>query len=242
MKRMPKLNVILAGVGCASLLFYILACSTSFSPDDSQVLYPAFDNQSGAISIAVYDRKTGRSETIFTAVAPGETRTDQDLLLARAQWLPDGKHVLIGHVLTDDDQGLSLFVVPRGVNEPIRHLLVPDLDEPAVEIPQLGRPADAIAADQVAIGPGGNAHAVEIGNDRQTRGRRSKVIPLDHIGVRIRPGEQNAGVGGDEEGGTFVDHVLDEERVLAPPAVHRAHIGTSLVHLAPPFGARKRRK
>jgi len=129
MKRIPTLHKILAGIGCASLLVYVLACTTSFSPDDSQVLYPAFDKQSGAISVAVYDRNTGRSETLFTAIAPGETATNQDLLLVRAQWL-DAKHVLVAHSLPDSDEGLPFVVVPRGVNEPVRHLLVPGIKSP----------------------------------------------------------------------------------------------------------------
>jgi hypothetical protein len=121
MKPKKILHVILAGIGCASLLVYILACSTSFSPDDSQVLYPSFEKNSGAVSIAVYDRKTGRSEELFTALAPSEDVTNQDLQLARAQWL-DGKHVLVAHVLPDQDKDLALLVLPRGVNEPVRHL------------------------------------------------------------------------------------------------------------------------
>ena len=131
MKRNKSLHVVLAGIGCASLLVYILACSTSFSPDDSQVLYPAFDAQSGAVSVAVYDRKTGRSENIFTAIAPSEEITNQIRLLTRAQWLPDGKHVLIAHVPPDKDKGLSFFIVPRGVQEPVRHLAGLNIEEPA---------------------------------------------------------------------------------------------------------------
>lgn len=131
MKPNKTLHVVLAGVGCVSLLVYILACSTSFSPDDSQVLYPAFDKQSGAVSVAVYDRRTAHSENIFTAVAPSQSLTNQDLLLTRAQWI-DANHILIAHVLSGHDEGLALLVVPRGVNEPIRQLLVPEIESPAV--------------------------------------------------------------------------------------------------------------
>ena len=62
MKKHHPLHIVLAGIGVASLLVYVLACSTAFSPDDRQVLYPSFDPQSGALSIALYDRNTGRSE------------------------------------------------------------------------------------------------------------------------------------------------------------------------------------
>lgn len=133
MKKPSTLHVALAAVGLASLLVYVLACSTSFSPDDSQVLYPAFDQPSGAVSIAVYDRKTGRSENIFTAYAPDEG-TNREALLTRAQWLPDGKHVLIAHIVPGSTKTLSFFVVPRGVNESIRHLCNLDVKEPAVTL------------------------------------------------------------------------------------------------------------
>lgn len=138
MKRNKTLHVVLAGIGCVSLLVYILACSTSFSPDDSQVLYPAFDKQSGAISVAVYDRQTGRSENIFTAIAPGESATNQDRLLTRSQWLLDGKHILISHVLGNDtDKGLALHLLARGVDEPLRYYPIVELEDPlaALEFP-----------------------------------------------------------------------------------------------------------
>ena len=53
MKTNRTIHVLLAGLGGVSLLVYILACSTAFSPDDRQVLYPSFDPQSGALSIAL---------------------------------------------------------------------------------------------------------------------------------------------------------------------------------------------
>jgi hypothetical protein len=108
---------ILAGVGAVSLLIYVLACATSFSPDDRQVLYPTFDPRSGATSVALYDRQTGRSEVLFTA-AVAEFATNQQPVLLRAEWLPDGKHILIASVVRDE--GINLLVLPRGVQEPVR--------------------------------------------------------------------------------------------------------------------------
>ena len=120
MELNPFSRAILAGIGCAAFLAFILAC-TSFSPDDTQVLYPVFDH-SDAVSFAVYDRKTGLSESIFTALAPCETASNSAPLLTRAQWLPDGKHILLAHTRPKDDKSLSLFVIPHGVKEPIRNL------------------------------------------------------------------------------------------------------------------------
>lgn len=126
MKTNPSLPSILAGVGVGSLLIYVLACATSFSPDDRRVLYPSFDPQSGAMAVAVYDRKTGRSETVFTA-AETTAATNQHSALIRAGWLPDGKHILIASAA--GDTGLDVLVLPRGVNGPVRRLAIAEKDQ-----------------------------------------------------------------------------------------------------------------
>jgi len=121
MKTNRSLQSILACVGAGSLLIYVLACATSFSPDDRQVLYPSFDPQSGASAVALYDRGTGRSEIIFSA-AETVAKTNRHSALIRAGWLPDGKHILIANAAGDD--GLDLLVLPRGVKEPVRRLAI----------------------------------------------------------------------------------------------------------------------
>src|ERR1039457_2366635 len=134
MKTNRTIHVLLAGLGGVSLLVYILACSTAFSPDDRQVLYPSFDPQSGALSIALYDRNTGRSEQIFSGIG---SHTDTNLHSAslRAGWLPDGKHILVAEA--EEKDKLSLFVLPRGGQEPIRHIGNLEWKEPlnALEFP-----------------------------------------------------------------------------------------------------------
>ena len=128
MKINPALQSTLAGVAVLSLLIYVLACATSFSPDDRQVLYPSFDPQTGAASVAVYDRQTGHSQTVFSA-AEAEAATNQQPALLRAAWLGDGRHILIAEA--EHDHGLQLFVLPRGVNEPLRHFSISGANEPA---------------------------------------------------------------------------------------------------------------
>ena len=127
MKMNRPLHLILAGIGCVSLLIYVLACATAFSPDDRQVLYPAFYPQSGALSIALYDRDTGRSEQIFSGQ---EARTGTNLHSAslRAAWL-DAKHILVAEA--GGKNSLSLFVLPRGGREPVRQIILPDMPESA---------------------------------------------------------------------------------------------------------------
>ena len=122
MKTNLPLPSILAGIAVGSLLIYVLACATSFSPDDRRVLYPSFDPQSGAAAVALYDRRTGRSEILFSA-AETAAATNQHAAPIRAGWLPDGKHILIASAVGDD--GLDLLVLPRGVKEPVRHFSIP---------------------------------------------------------------------------------------------------------------------
>jgi hypothetical protein len=131
MKTNPSLQSILAAVGVGSLLIYVLACATSFSPDDRQVLYPAFDPTSGASAVAVYDRKTGRSEILFSA-AETAAATNRRSALLRAGWLPDGKHVLIASTTGGD--ALDLLVLPRGAREPVRRLAIADKDHAAASL------------------------------------------------------------------------------------------------------------
>ena len=122
MKLKAYHSAILSSIGGAALLAYVLACGgTSFSPDDTQVLYPVFDSRSGNLSVAVYDRKTGLSEPVFTACS-ALPESKKAALMTRAQWLPDGKNILIAHTHEKNDKTLSILIVPRGVKEPVRQL------------------------------------------------------------------------------------------------------------------------
>ena len=95
MKTYKTRNAILALIGLAALSVYILAC-TSFSPDDSKVLYPAFDAESGAVGMAVYDRAAGRSDMVLVPMTYdiGETNAAVEPKLMRGQWLGDGRNIL----------------------------------------------------------------------------------------------------------------------------------------------------
>jgi hypothetical protein len=86
------------------------------------------------LSIAVYDRSTGRSEQIFSGIA-SHTGTNLHSASLRAGWLPDGKHILVAEAGEKDK--LSLFVVPRGGKEPIRHIGDMEWGEPttALQLP-----------------------------------------------------------------------------------------------------------
>ena len=82
------------------------------------------------MGVALYDRKTGRSEVLFSA-AIADVATNQQPVPLRAAWLADGKHILIAQVV---DDGLGLLVLPRGVPEPLRHFSLPLKDDAATSL------------------------------------------------------------------------------------------------------------
>jgi hypothetical protein len=132
MKKQTTRNTALALVGLTALTIYILAC-TSFSPDDTKVLYPAFDPGSGAIGMAVYDREARRSDLLF---APIGWESDGSNTVAprvvRGQWLPDGHRILVAWAGgKDSDDGLGLALVPWGDRGPIKLFRVPGLKDAA---------------------------------------------------------------------------------------------------------------
>lgn len=117
-------------IGLAALVIYVIAC-TSFSPDGSKVLFPAFDAKSGQLAIGLYDRQSGKSENVFVAGPAGTTDGGKEPgALLRPLWLPDGKRALVVVDSEPDDESgrLSLVVLPLGANGPVRLLWLPDTD------------------------------------------------------------------------------------------------------------------
>jgi len=128
MKTHKTRNAVLALTALAALSIYIMAC-TSFSPDDSKVLYPAFDAESGAIGMAVYDREAKRSEMILLPVAyEGTGSNTVALKLMRGQWLDDGRGIVIGYAVTKDynDDGMNLALLPSGAKGPVKLFRMPN--------------------------------------------------------------------------------------------------------------------
>ena len=127
-----KRNAALAFVGLLALSIYILAC-TSFSPDDTKVLYPSFDTASGAIGVAVYDREARASEMLFVPVAydTSETNTVVAPIVSRAQWLANGRDIVIAYAIpkNGDKDSLTVAVVPWAARKPIRTFRVPEIKD-----------------------------------------------------------------------------------------------------------------
>jgi hypothetical protein len=128
-------NMALALVGLLALGIYILAC-TSFSPDDTKVLYPAFDPASGAVGMAVYDRETKGTEMLFL---PHGYQVESNKLVAvpsllRAAWLSSGREIVVSYCSNEkpknDHGSIGLALIPWGMRQPIRVLRLPTADNP----------------------------------------------------------------------------------------------------------------
>jgi hypothetical protein len=133
MNRQKTRNAALALVGLLALSVYILAC-TSFSPDDTKVLYPAFDAASGAIGMAVYDREARGSEMLFLPVAyeGGETNRVAAASILRAEWLANGRDIVVAYVPgknSSESDGLNVALIPWGARKPIKLFRMPDSKE-----------------------------------------------------------------------------------------------------------------
>lgn len=131
MKTHKTRNTILALAALAGLSVYILAC-TSFSPDDSKVLYPTFDPGSGAVGMAVYDREAQRSEMLFLPVVyEGAQSNTAALTIMRGQWLGTGRNLVIGYSggKDSDSDSMNLALVPWDGRGPIKLFRVPNMKD-----------------------------------------------------------------------------------------------------------------
>ena len=137
MNKQTTRNTALALLGLLALSIYILAC-TSFSPDDTKVLYPAFDASSGAIGMAVYDREARRSEMLFVPLAyqGAESNTVAAPSILRAEWLPRGREIVVAYSApskqNSDQDGLAVALVPWGVRKPIKVFHLSDVKDPGM--------------------------------------------------------------------------------------------------------------
>ncbi|MBI5385862.1 MAG: hypothetical protein HZA90_14385 [Verrucomicrobia bacterium] len=129
MKSTTTQNSLLAAVALAGLLVYVLACS-SFSPDDSQIAFPAFDAKTGDFGVTVLDRKSGRAETVFSlSIAKRLHAVAYETRLLRAQWIDDQRLAVFWPGGQHDDDALNIVAVTLGGKGPVRYWQIQDLDK-----------------------------------------------------------------------------------------------------------------
>ena len=131
MNSKPQRLSWLAVLALAALATYWLAC-TSFSPDDTKILYPAFDVQGGDVAVALYNRVTHENDLVFVPSRPkGLREPEREIVLLRPQWLPDGRRMVAvwpGYSDNDDDV-LNVAVLPGSGKGPVRLFALPGIDE-----------------------------------------------------------------------------------------------------------------
>jgi hypothetical protein len=116
-------NSKLAIIGLGALFVYILAC-TSFSPDDSKVLYITTDPKTGMTAVAVYDRKSAKSDVLFEPPLSHDVTdpTAAKAAIMRPQWLDGGHNILAAWLPggNDSEKPLNIAVLPFDRSSPAR--------------------------------------------------------------------------------------------------------------------------
>jgi hypothetical protein len=118
---------ILAVIGFAAVLIYILACA-SFSPDDSKIVFPSWDPATGSLSVAVYDRTAKTTEHLLVLPVEGATA------YLRPGWTADGKRVIAVWSYGSSDKRAQIALLPFKTKEPTRILNVGEFDEIATSL------------------------------------------------------------------------------------------------------------
>jgi hypothetical protein len=118
------LRATLGLVGLAAWMLYILGCTgwSSWSPDGSRILFPYFDPEAEESRVALYDRETGGTQSLFVQ-SPADDWSDVSLY---TQWDSDGRRVLIVKIVED---GVDMIVLPVVSDQTARHFKLPEIED-----------------------------------------------------------------------------------------------------------------
>jgi len=160
--------------GLAALVVYVVAC-TSFSPDDSQVLYPTYDPQAQTFGLGLYDRSSAKATTLFTAQASPSDGSPGDAVLMRSQWFLDGGHILAAWMHDGEEDVLHLAVLPCGQAGTTRFIQIESLPEAGS---QLARPLAVAESNLYLQGVSNTLVRVDLRSGHvERRSVPSKVMP-----------------------------------------------------------------
>ncbi len=127
MKERNGLKVMLGIVGLLAWMAYILACRPSWSPDGSKVLFPYYNPEADEAGVALYDRNTGETRSIFV-----QSRRSGDRLIP-VQWESDGARAIIWA------GGRQLLLLPIDSGKPARRFRLPeDIEWQGRPYPEVG--------------------------------------------------------------------------------------------------------
>lgn len=119
-------------IGLVSLSAYILACRASFSPDGSKILFPYGAVKTDEFGVAIYDRETGESRSIFTHALPLAERSGN--IPVTAQWTPDGDNVILAWGEEGGPDHLRLMLLPLEGKQPARFFAFPDREDLVLQL------------------------------------------------------------------------------------------------------------
>ena len=111
-------NVAFTAVSLLALLAYLSACGPtrpSWSPDGSKLLYSYYNREAGEAGVALLDRASGTTRSIFTVSDPDEDAGEH---VINAQWEAGGERAI---VLSEDE----ILLVPLDSPEPRKRFELP---------------------------------------------------------------------------------------------------------------------
>lgn len=127
MNRNGPLRIVLAIIGIGALVAYFLACRPSWSPDGSKVLFAYIGPNTGEIGIALFDRNTGQTRSVF--VMPSKHGSQPGDNFPWAQWDSAGETAIVvwaaGQPGPDE---LHVALVPVEAQKPTRTFVIPNVD------------------------------------------------------------------------------------------------------------------
>lgn len=137
MNRERLLYIVLSIIGIGALTAYLVACRPSWSPDGSKVLFPYLNAKAKQAGIALYDKNTRKTQSVFSKPADVGTAA-APFSWPWAQWDREGKRVIVLWVVAKQSNSeLHVHVMRTGVKKPDRTFVLPDVEIfPGIPLPE----------------------------------------------------------------------------------------------------------
>ena len=129
MKHSRLLHVTLAIVGIGALTAYLVACRPAWSPDGSKVLFPYANPATKQVGIALFDKSSGKTTSLFLLQFPASERSGPSDSFPWTQWTADGQRAVV--IWAREAEGrhqLHLRLLPVDSEKPAREFVLPDVE------------------------------------------------------------------------------------------------------------------